>query len=266
MSRFSLIVFTLLCASAVGTKTQPLRKKELQNEVSFVSELKFTQKLRICNGFPSQGALQLFIGKTEMQGKYPLRYKECRDYTDTIREGDRIEFKSGVIDVGAFTLSDLPDHDAILLLVIYQRDGRAAAFKSHTFAPTRQAQVAVLDAYDGATYGEPVVMDLDGSKIKRRQALMYDTAMAISQGSYEVALRTRQSASEAKTPFNVLEGEAYVVLRTGSQGSYDQDVVVFPKSVAPANPPTSRNGASSASPSFAIFMMALLGFAVVAQC
>eukprot|EP00933_Yihiella_yeosuensis_P019173 TRINITY_DN15550_c0_g1_i1.p1 TRINITY_DN15550_c0_g1~~TRINITY_DN15550_c0_g1_i1.p1 ORF type:complete len:265 (+),score=50.04 TRINITY_DN15550_c0_g1_i1:131-925(+) len=264
MSRFSLIVFALLCATAVGTKTQPLRKTELQNEVSFVSALKFTQKLRICNGFPSTEALQLYIGKTEMQGKYPLHYKECRDYTDTIREGDRIEFKAGVIDVGAFTLSDLPDHDAILLLVIYQRDGRTAAFKSHTFAPTRQAQVAVLDAYDGSSYGEPVVMDLDGNRNKRRQALMYDTAMAISQGSYRVALHTKESAMDHPTPFNVLEGEAYVVLRTGV-GS-DQDVIVFPKSVAPANPPTSRNGASATSPSFAMFMMLLLGFAVVTQC
>ena len=229
MFRFTLAVFAVVCGIADGAKTQPLRHKE----VSFLSELKFSQKLRVCNGYYSRGSLQLFVGKTEMQGKYPLAFNECRDYADAVKEGDRISFKAGDLNVGTFTLSGLPENDATLLLVIYQQGRGTVAFKSHTFAPTSQAQVAVLDAYDGPSFGEPVIMDVDDGSTGTPQALAYDTAMAISQGSYQVALHTKAGSKQKSAPFNIVNGKAYVILRTGAEGSFDQDVVVFPKDVPP---------------------------------
>ena len=65
------------------------------------------------------------------------------------RSGDKLEFKVGDASAGTFSVSDLPNNDAVLLLVIHRHDtlSTAVSFESHVFASLQNAQVAIIDTY-----------------------------------------------------------------------------------------------------------------------
>ena len=66
------------------------------------------------------------------------------DFVAPLKVGDKLEFMLGDANAGTFAVSDLPQNDAVLLLIIHRHDqvSTAASFESHVFANLLNAQVA----------------------------------------------------------------------------------------------------------------------------
>merc|ERR1719171_736204 len=165
-----------------------------------------------------------------------MPYKECRDLTPSLKPGDKLEFKVGDASAGHFSVSDLPNNDATLLLIIYRHDAlsTAVAFESHVFANLLNAQVAVIDCYRGAAKSTPRIQDRKDSKLARSEELRYDSVVAVNQGSYEIILQGADGEQVAKKDLVALNRESYVIIRSGvesQQGKvYPQELMVFPES------------------------------------
>jgi hypothetical protein len=207
----------------------------------FVKALEFKHRLRVCNAYPYAGALDVYRGKSErITGDSSMPYKTCKDFQTPLTAGDKLEFKVGDATAGTFSVSDLPNNDAVLLLVIHRHDATstAVAFESHIFASLLNAQVAIIDTYKGTARAAPRIMDFaQATKGGRRsEELRYDSVVAVNPGKYEVVLAGQDGVEKAKSELVALNRESYVVLRTGVEAqrgqSYPQELVVFPQSPA----------------------------------
>jgi len=204
----------------------------------FVRALEFKHRLRVCNAYPYAAALDVFRGKNErMTDDGPMPYKQCKDFLSPLKAGDKLEFKVGEASAGVFSVSDLPNNDAVLMLVIHRHDtlSTAVSFESHVFANLLNAQVAIIDTYKGSAKGMPRIMDAEGqSKASRSEELRYDSVVAVNPGVYQVVLAGKDGETKAKSELVALNRESYVVMRTGveaQQGpSYPQELVVYPHS------------------------------------
>jgi len=203
-----------------------------------IETLQFRHRLRACNAYPYPAAIDVHRGDEDLTGGTPLKYKECRDFLAHLHDGDRIIFSVGGTGAGTFLVNRLPNNDAILLLVIKRHDtlSTAVAFDSHVFAHTLNAQVVVIDTYQGQAVSTLSIMDSDsgGSGNSRSEDLRYNTVVAVNSGIYHMVLESDQGATKARSDLVVLNRECYVVLRTGieaQQGpSYEQELIVFPRS------------------------------------
>jgi len=232
--------------------------------------LEFKHRLRVCNAFPFATSLDVFRGKSEkMTGDGSMPYKACRDFVAPLKVGDKLEFKVGEASAGTFSVSDLPNNDAVLLLVVHRHDtlSTAVSFESHVFSNLANAQVVVLDTYKGKAKAHTSIMDAEGGNEKehkdtsRSEELRFDSVVAVNPGRYEIALTGDDGEIKGKTDLVALQHESYVVLRIGveaQQGQkYAQELVVFPKS----DPKMLHSGASHVFTSF------LAGtFSVLALC
>merc|ERR1719487_1242929 len=146
-----------------------------------------------------------------------MPYKKCQDFTTDLKPGDKIEFKVGDANAGTFSVSDLPNNDATLLLVIYRHDtlSTAVSFESHVFASLLNAQVAVLDTYKGAEKATMKIADGADSKTARSEELRYDSVVAVNPGKYNCKLVGADGKDEATAQLVALNRESYVVIRTG---------------------------------------------------
>lgn len=206
----------------------------------FVRALEFKHRLRVCNAYPYSAALDVYRGKDDrLTGDAPMPYKSCRDFESPLKAGDKLEFRVGDASAGTFAVSDLPNNDAVLMLVIHRHDtlSTAVSFESHVFANLLNAQIAIIDTYKGAARATPKIMDAEGQgKHSRSEELRYNSVVAVNPGVYEVVLEGQDGVSKAMSELVALNRESYVVLRTGveaQQGpSYPQELVVFPKSDA----------------------------------
>lgn len=206
---------------------------------SFVKPLEFQRRLRVCNAYPR--TLDVFTGRDQkLTSNGPMAYKECRDFQSALEIGDRIEFKADGSSAGTFAISELPNTDAVLLLVVHRHDAASntVAFESHVFSNLKNAQVAVIDAYKGSAHSKTRIMDVQTDKKApvRAEELRFDSVVAVAPGSYEVELAGTDGKTKAKSSFVALDHESYVVLRTGveAQGgaSVPEDLVVYPRSDA----------------------------------
>merc|ERR1712032_1100646 len=194
-------------------------------------------RLRVCNAYPYSAALDVFRGKNEkMTGEDPMAYKSCRDFLSPLKAGDKLEFKVGDANAGTFAVSDLPNNDAVLLLVIHRHDtlSTAVAFESHVFANLLNAQVAIVDTYKGTAKSEPRIMDApSGGNKSRSEELRFESVVAVNPGVYDVALVGSDGKTKAKNSLVARNRESFIILRTGveaKQGpSYPQELVVYPK-------------------------------------
>jgi len=197
-----------------------------------VSDGKFKHRLRICNAYPYAGALDVFNGKSKLT-QMPMEYKFCGDFATPLTVGDKLKFKVGDASAGTFTISDLPNNDAVLLVVIQRHDtlSNAVSFQSHVFANLLNAQIAVIDTYkhDGKSNGHAEISD--GKH--RQEKLKYNSVVAVNPGEYKVSLMDGKK-NEGDNMLVALNRESYVVIRTGvaaRQGpSYPQELIVYPSS------------------------------------
>merc|ERR1719159_1029613 len=90
-----------------------------------------------------------------------MAYKSCKDFHAPMKAGDKLEFKIGDASAGTFAVSDLPNNDAVLLLIIHRHDqvSTAVSFESHVFANLLNAQIAVIDTYKGSMKALPRILD-----------------------------------------------------------------------------------------------------------
>jgi len=192
-----------------------------------------------------------------------MHYKSCKDFLAPLKSGDKLEFKIGDASAGTFSVSDLPNNDAVLLLIIHRHDqvSTAVSFESHVFANLLNAQVAVIDTYKGSMKASPRIKDhADVSKNSRSEDLRYSSIVAVNPGIYDVELDGADGSVKAKHELVALNRESYVVLRTGVESktgpSFPQELVIFPNS-----DPTSLHSGAATRSLAAVFAAAVALFA-----
>lgn len=229
----------------------------------FVRSLEFKHRLRVCNAHPYAAALDVYRGKSEkLTSEQSMPYKTCREFQSPLKAGDKLEFKVGDASAGTFSVSDLPNNDAVLLLVIHRHDtlSTAVSFESHVFANLLNAQVAIIDTYKGAARSSAKIRDAGSKAAGRSEDLRYDSVVAVNQGIYEVLLVGQDGETKAKGELVALNRESYVLIRTGveaQQGpSYPQDLVVYPNS----DPSVLKSGAFRAPMALLALILAAISF------
>jgi len=233
----------LLAAVASGKEThlrsEPSVTAVDTNKVatSFIRSLDFKQTLRVCNAYPPNTPMNIWVGKEQVNND-PLPYKECAEFTPKLSEGAKVDFKA--LDstvIGTFTVSSLPQNDATLLMVVYRHDAvsTAVSFESHVFADSEQAQVTVIDTYKGKEQADVKIMDKRDHKNTTEQ-LRYKSVVAVTPGVYEVELADPSGAVKAFDQLVAVPHEAYVIVRCGIETqdgvACPQEVFVFPHSDA----------------------------------
>merc|ERR1719387_1238645 len=227
---------------------------------SFVRSLQFNHHLRVCNAYPYAAPLDIYKGKEKLTGE-AMPFKRCSDFKSELKAGDKIEFRVGDANAGTFSVSDLPNNDAVLLLVIHRHDTLSTAvnFESHVFANLLNAQVAVIDTYKGSQKSTVKIQDSADSKKARREDLRYDSVVAVNPGEYMVELSGSDGSLVTKDSLVALNRESYIVMRVGCEAqqgqSYGQELMVYPKS-----DPSSLHSSASAAGISITFMALLLAF------
>jgi len=229
----------LLLGSAFGAEVYQGALRHGGNHLvasSFVKSLEFKHRLRVCNAYPYAAPLDLFRSKEKLTEGKSMPYKECEDFKVQLKAGDKLEIRVGDANAGTFSVSDLPNNDAVLLLVIYRHDtlSTAVSFESHVFANLLNAQVAVIDTYKGSAKSTLKIQDTSNSKSARSEDLRYDSVVAVNPGEYECTLVGSDGSEKGKSALVALNRESYIVLRAGVEAqsgqAYDQELMVYPKS------------------------------------
>jgi len=227
---------------------------------TFVRALDFNQKLRVCNAYPYDAPMEIYHGKDKLSNE-ALPYKRCEQFGTKLKAGDKIDFRVLGSMAGTFTISDLPENDAILILLIHRHDtmSTAVSFESHVFANVKNAQVAVLDTYRGSEKSTLKIQDVKGQQSSRSEELRYNSVVAVNPGQYEVLL-TDGSKEVDTARLTALNKESYVVLRVGveaQQGQkFPQEILVYPQS----DPAGLRSAAHSHLADSLVLFATLLGF------
>merc|ERR1719390_362671 len=220
----------LCCAMAVNKETFMKQHSTILHSgrgstaVSFVKALEFERRLRICNAYPYPTALDVFLGSDALTGDEAMSYKTCRDFKAALSPGQKLVFKVGNANAGTFTVSDLPNNDAVLLLIIYRHDtlSTAVSFESHVYANLLNAQVAIVDTFKGPEKAKLKIEDHGDAKTSRSEELRFDSVVAVNPGKYDAVLETPEGEAVSSSKFVALNRESYVILRTGvkaQQGS-----------------------------------------------
>jgi hypothetical protein len=201
-----------------------------QNSQGLVRSLEFKHRLRVCNAYPNAGSLlDVYRGGSEKFTDSPLPYKSCKDFTSELKSGDKLDFKVGESAQGSFSVAELPENDAVLLLVVRRHDEKSSsvAFDSHVFANVEGVQVAVIDTYKGKERATARIKDSNHTK---SEELRYNAVVAVKEGKYDLELDDQEGRSRAKQSFVALNHESYVVLRTGAGENFPEQLLVFPQS------------------------------------
>jgi len=231
-----------------------------QKATGFVKALEFQHRLRVCNAYPYAASLDVIRSKDKMTDK-PMPYKSCQDFTSPLKSGDKLEFKVGDASAGTFAVSDLPQNDAVLLLVIHRHDqvSTAVSFESHVFANLLNPQVAIIDTYKGAAQSTPRIKDAakDAKHEVRSEELRYSSIVAVNPGVYQVDLEGSDNKVMSSTQLVTVNRESYVVLRVGVESksgtAYPQELVVYPNT----DPKALGGGAASRGLLAALFATVL---------
>jgi len=221
----------------------------------FVSSLVFKHRLRVCNAYPYEEAMDIYRSvaphdnlpegyaprnappmiKLTVDGS--MDYKTCRDFLTPMNPGDKFKFMVGNANAGTFAISDLPNNDAVLFLVIYRHDklSTAVSFESHVFANLLNAQVAVIDTYKGNLKATPEIRDAPAKGLSvRSEKLKFNSVVAVNPGIYQVSLIGKNRTVAANGTLVALNRQSYVILRTGVEPEhgpeYPQALVVYPES------------------------------------
>lgn len=242
----------VVCLAALAKETSDnaeLHLSEAHTHASIGAE----RTLRICDAFAAVSELQVINVRTQTDLGH-LSYKECQDHTLRLQVGDQFQFRSlqpNAAEVGTFAISGLPAGSEHLLLVVHNRREQhaIAAFMSHAFgAQTSAAQVAVVDVFVGQSVStsalrikhEVLTDDLESAPLQEPlpETLPFDAVVSVSPGLYNVAVVSSNNTQPiATTELLAGRGMSYVVMRVGGSGGAEEDVVVFPRSVANAVSP-----------------------------
>eukprot|EP00931_Biecheleriopsis_adriatica_P086893 TRINITY_DN6144_c0_g1_i2.p1 TRINITY_DN6144_c0_g1~~TRINITY_DN6144_c0_g1_i2.p1 ORF type:complete len:432 (-),score=104.83 TRINITY_DN6144_c0_g1_i2:40-1335(-) len=228
----------MLCLALLGSLLVPVTSISLQTG-SFLRAAEFKQELRVCNAFPGLNHISMSIpGRSNEPLVSSLNYKECRSIPFQFAAGDRLDFKSDEhVSVGTFTIWDMPQHDSILMLVLHRIAdvSNSAAFLSHVFSPSKSAQIAVIDAFNGNKDKKLEIMDVK-VKDQRQEEMEFDSVMGVAPGSYFLSCKSCEK--DPAQNFYAKPGESYTVIRTGWVGkfantTFPEEMIYYPMSEAP---------------------------------
>jgi len=247
MANFMMTCFAVLCTFLVATaklhETQAAEHKTMLVSTAEVTD----QELVICNAYASQHPLDVVSVRTRksLTNGVPLAYKQCKDFTIPLQEGDQLDFKAGNLDVGTFYATGLPTTSASLLLIPHRRSPHAVgvSFESHAFANLKNPQIAVIDAYRSKGKNDGAVKIIEAaiepkSKDTHRveENLKFNSVVAVNPGNYDISLTGSGGAVASTVPLHAHGASKYVVMRLGVEdddaksGKYPQELVVFPNS------------------------------------
>lgn len=209
----------------------------------FAKNVQFQHRIRVCNAYPSDDGLDIFKGREAMMSNIrrfrgetkltslPLEYKMCGDFHAPLLAGDQIKFTLGGAAAGNFEISDLPNNDAVLLLVVHRHSvlTNAVAFQSHVFANLLNAQLAVIDTYKGRARTHVQIAD-----VVKAEDLKYNQLVALDAGLYKINLVDNHKKVKTSKDFVALSRESYVALRVGvephHESKFPEELVVYPAS------------------------------------
>lgn len=211
--------------------------------------------LRLCNAFTDSTPVAVMLkpmaknaADVNLTEHELLQYKSCRDWPISIGRGDTFEFIKQGGQLGAFQVTSVPQWDATLLL-IFRRKGSSSrpSFISHIFSKTKNAQLAVLDMYNGPSKHAVAIQQSKEEAVDKKghalsvleENLAYDSVVAVAHGNYMFALtgndkRTKHPPHARSIPFTVVPGTSYVAMRVGTSDKpeFPEELVVFPSSAA----------------------------------
>jgi len=247
MGRIVGLTFTLV-ASGTAASTKSLRFEAPPLEPNVVQPLSFEQQLLVCNAYAGGSPMSLKQNGHGPQAadQRDIKFQECRQISSRVRSKDKLDFVFGNSAIQAsFQIGELPDNDALLLLVVEKRDNVSplVSFKSFAFpshADGKNAQLAVIDTFKGKSSRPHLRMeDHVNSKekktiSKRVEQLSFNRIYAIEEGNYEASIadhalddEVAHGAKNEKTTFHLAKRHNYVILRTGD-GNLHQSLVVYP--------------------------------------
>lgn len=251
-------------ASGSSSLTQ-LRQRHSSKGQAFISSLQFKLTLRICNAYPYEHPMDVYLGQEKLTHD-AMPYKMCGEFTPSLKAGDKIDFKVGDSSAGSFSVSELPSNDAVMLLVIYRHDTHSTAvqFESHVFSNLVNSQIAVLDTHKGAAQAIPRIRDISTAKTERNEELRFDSVVAVNPGLYEVVLQSLDGETRARSELVALNRESYVVIRCGMEAPvgaqvYPQEIMVFPHSDKGALEGSAVSKSPSVALVLALFAMVVAG-------
>jgi len=222
--------------------------KEKVHRHSLIAQTpKVDQTMTICNAYASQNKLEVVqvSNRKILTDNAPLAYKQCKEFTLALQEGEQFDFKSGGADVGTFFATGLPKSAANLLLIPHRKTPYAVgcSFESHAFANVQSPQIAVIDAYRGKSDKQPGAVKIsetaDPAGSQQAQAeelieedLRFKSVVAVNPGKYKISLTGTGMATTA-APLNAVGATKFVVMRVGIEDDsksapYPQELVVFP--------------------------------------
>jgi len=205
--------------------------------------------LSICNGFAFPKSLDITFLRTQqsLTGLSPLKYQQCKKWALPLEEGDQLDFKADAISVGTFHVTGLPKSPSNLLLVTKRRNlhAMALAFQSHTYAESSNAQIAVMDAFSGASDGSYMqiqdrslsTLETEKKQKSRSEALALNSVTLLSPGDYDVVLFDADGHNISTAPLQVHDQGKYVAVRMGvdedaGDSQFPLALVVYPDSAA----------------------------------
>jgi len=258
-----LLAFALVVSVAgnIGThgRISSLRAEGAHESRSVVEPLKFDQKLLLCNAYPSKRPVAIAKNghSVEFAAQRGLGFDECAYAPAGVLAKDKLDVIIEDMGVqGTFEVGELPDSDAVLLLVIQRRDEKSPliAFQSFAFPMNTgngEAHLAVIDATVGLAKAHLNVQDLHAATPKdaRSEELGFNRIYSLDPGAYSFAM---QGDAEKRTKQQVqLEGhQDYVVIRTGKDGK--DNLVAFP------NKEIRKSGAASQGLTLLVSVAALV--------
>jgi len=236
-------------AQAAGESTaHDAVNKELHRHSVLVKTPQVDQELLICNAYASPHPLDIVAvrSRESLTEGHPLAYRQCKDFTVPLEEGDQLDFRANGLDVGTFYATGLPKSASSLLLIPHRRSPHAVgiSFESHAFAELQSPQIAVIDAYRGKAENHAGAVKIienlpapSGGKAdttRVEEELKFNSVVAVNPGKYEISLTGTGGDGAAGKPLDAQGKAKYVVVRLGVEGEgtegghYPQELIVFP--------------------------------------
>jgi len=233
-------MFSVLCVAAFASTSAHAHSKGLLAPGAtagsgVVKALHFDRRFLVCNAYPSESPTKVSKNGVAFVGKSSLGFQECEYLSEKILPKDKVDFEIESAGIkGTFEVSELPDADAVLLLVVQKRDAHSAlmAFQSFAFPMNGnkdEAHIAVIDASTNLPREHLKIVDSpkDSKKAASQEELMFNRIYALDSGVYKVSM------DGIKTEILELDSKQdYVLLRTG-ESPEQQALVAFPHSDIP---------------------------------
>jgi len=226
---------TLVAAALIGVAAGVSLKGAAADDGSITKEVvdNVTHSLIVCNAYCSDKPAEIHSLTKQMKlTAQPLQYKQCRDMSLELEEGERLDFKVDGYSIGIFHATGLPKTSNKLLLVPHLKGPGTllASFDSHAYSDSHTSQLAVVDAYVGNPVGALQIKER-GMRMKKakEESLRPNSVVALNAGSYQVSLADVEDKVIGAMNVRVGEETKHVAMRVGVEGYFEQELVVYPQ-------------------------------------